>query len=237
MIHKARITGLTLPFLVLFAGAANAQTTPGSFYVEAGAGMTHANGNFASQVQNSLAPSTTYRFESASYDRVGSAGGRIAVGWRVAPTLAAELGYVSFGRHDTLATAVQIQTLTGTEVIAGRFRVSAVTLDAVGQLPLTAQLSASARVGVAMVEQRYSQTRTRTNPAATVSTTFPSNRQTRVHWGMGAQYAINANLAAVANYERIENVGHDFSNAPIDKGVRAGSFGYGLLSVGVRYSF
>ncbi len=237
VITTVRISGLTLSSLVLFAGAANAQTSPGNFYAEAAVGISHTNGDYAGQVHNSFAPSSTYRFDSASYDRLGSAGGRVAIGWRLAPTLAAELGYVHFGRHDSQASAVHIQTLTGTEVIAGRFRVSAVTLDAVGQLPLSGQFSASARIGVAMTEQQYSQTRTYANPTGTVQSRFPSNRQSRLHWGIGAQYTINPNLAAVANYERIENVGHDFSSVPIDKGVRAGTFGYGLLSVGLRYTF
>lgn len=244
--YTARTLGLTLPPLALlaslatlasFASTASAQTVPGNFYVEAGVGISHANGDYTRQVRDSLANSSTFRFESASYDRLGSVSGRIAVGWRVAPTLAAELGYANFGQFDTRSSAVRIQTLDSTDVIAGRFRVSAVTLDAVGQLPLAGRLSASARIGVAMTEQQYTQNRTYANQGGTQATRFPSNRQQRLHWGMGAQYAINPATAVVVNYERIENVGHDFSSAAIDKGVRAGSFGYGLLSVGLRYTF
>jgi opacity protein-like surface antigen len=234
---KMRTTSLALSPLLLLASVASAQTTPGNWYVETGLGITHANGNYSSQVGASLAPSSNYRFDSASYDHTGTLGGRVAIGWRAASVLAVELAYADFGRHDTRALAIPIQTLTGASTIDGRFRVSAVTLDAVGQLPLPGALSLTARVGVAMTEQRYSQTRTYSNPPGSVAADYPTTRQTRLHWGMGAQYAINPNLAVVANYERIEYVGNDFSSAPIDSGTRAGKFGYGLLSVGVRYSF
>lgn len=244
MISSVRKLVLPLASFVMFVSAASAQTIAGKLYVEAGAGITHANGDFARQVRDSVANSPTLRFDSATYDRTGSAGGRVAIGWQFTPMLAAELAYASFGRHETTASATR-STLPGFITVAdGRFRVSAVTLDAVGQLPLTGPLSASARIGVAMTEQQYAQGRRNTGPGPSAGASepeqfvgFPANRQTRLHWGVGAQYALNPNAALVANYERIERVGRDFSSAGPDGGVRAGTFGYGLLSVGLRYTF
>ena len=237
MTINPRTTRFALLPALLLTGIASAQTALGNWYVETGLGITHANGDYSRQVGASLAPSSNYRFDTATYDHTGTVGGRVAVGWRALSVLAVELGYADFGRHDTRATAIPIQTINSPSVIDGRFRVSAVMLDAVGQLPLSSTVSLSARAGIARTEQRYSQTRSYSNPAGSVATDYPTTRQTRLHWGVGAQYAINPNLSAVANYERIEYVGNDFSSTPIDSGTRAGRFGYGLLSVGVRYSF
>jgi len=229
--------GLPLATLALLAGAAHAQTTAGPFYVEASIGMSHFNGDYAKQVRDSVANSTVFKFASASYDSCGNLGGRVAIGWRALPNLAFELGSTEFGRIDSRASVSRLQAPEQLDVIRGKFRLDAITLDAVGMLPVTEKFTAIARVGVARTEQKYSQTRTVTNEAVPVFTSYPANQQTRLHWGVGAQYALNANVALVANYERIENVGHDFSSRSIDNGSRAGTFGYGLLSVGMRYTF
>lgn len=223
--------------LVLAASTAHAQSARSNFYVEGGVGLGHANGDYAQQVRDSVASSTLHKFASASYDHTGSAGGRVALGWRALPALSAEVGYTEFGRFDTRASVTRILSPATIDIIDGRFRVSAVTLDAVGHWSLSNQITATARLGVGFTEQKYRQTRYVANQSDSESHHFPSNRQTRLHWGIGGQYALNANTAVVANYERVENVGNNFSNASIDKGVRAGTFSYGLLSVGLRYTF
>ena len=229
--------GLPLATLALFAGTAHAQTTTSPFYVEASIGITHSNSDYANQVRESVANSTVFKFESATYDETGTTGGRVAMGWRALPNLAFEVGYTNFGRTDSRASVSRVQAPGQLDVIAGRFRANAVTFDAVGMLPITQSFAATARVGVALTEQKYSQTRAIANEPAPAYTSYPTNRQTRLHWGFGAQYSFNPNVALVANYERIESVGHDFSNRSIDNGSRAGTFGYGLLSVGMRYTF
>ena len=218
------------------ATASSAQTAGTGPYVEASVGWTHANGDFARQVRDSLAASSTYQYASATYDR-SDAGGRVAAGWGFTPNLAVELGYTDFGRFDALSTAAYKSTTAFVAYRKGRYHVSAATLDAIAQLPVNPFLTLSARLGVALAEQAYAQRNYTSADLSGQSADFPTTRQARLHWGVGARHAITSNLAVVANYTRIESVGHDFSSAPIDKGTRAGKFGYGLLGVGLRYTF
>lgn len=229
------------PWLAVLALAltttVNAQTAAAGPYVEASVGWAHSDGDFARQVRDSLAASSTYQFVSARSDRSGGAGGRLALGWTFNPHLAVELGYTDFGRYDALSVAAYRTTTAFVAYRKGRYHVSAATLDAVAQFPVNQHFTLSARVGVAMAEQTYSQTNATSVDLSGQSADLPTNRQTRLHWGVGARHAITSNLAVVANYTRIENVGHDFSSVPIAKGTRAGKFSDGLLGVGLRYTF
>ncbi|MBL8311624.1 MAG: outer membrane beta-barrel protein [Burkholderiales bacterium] len=221
-----------------FAVAANAQTALTGLYLEGSVGWTHANGDYARQVRDSLANSSTYQFASASYDNSCGTGGRIAAGWTVLPRLAVEVGYTDFGRdHGTLAGAAYKASTALTAYRKGRFHASANTLDAVAMLPVNKHLALNARLGVALTEQKYTQTNYTTADTVGQSADYPANRQTRLHWGVGASHNVTNHLSVVVNYTRIENVGHDFSSASIDKGTRAGKFGYGLLAAGLRYAF
>ena len=96
-------------------------------------------------------------------------------------------------------------------------------LDAVGQPPLSSTVSLSA--GQAL---RADRTAPLANAVVQQSRRIGrdrlSNDATDLHWGVGAQYAINPNLSAVANYERIEYVGNDFSSIVDRQRRNAGRF-------------
>ena len=86
MTIKPRTTRFALLPALLLTGIARNRTR--QWYVETGLGITHANGDYSRQVGASLAPSSNYRFDSATYDQTGTVGGRVAVGWR-APSVPA----------------------------------------------------------------------------------------------------------------------------------------------------
>lgn len=230
---------LTLALPILSIGASQSLAAQDHrFYLEATVGATFANGDYSNQIKQGVSQALT--IATAALDTTGTAGASLAFGWKATPHFAIEAGYVDFGRHRTSATGGVAPTASSPasrEKLDGRYRVSAVTLDAVGYWPINTAITVSGRVGVAATEQKYSVERTSTWDAGsrTWSSTFPSNRQTRLHWGIGASYALNNRTSLVANFTRIESVGD-----PYGAGMRPtsnGKFDYGLLGIGLRYSF
>jgi OOP family OmpA-OmpF porin len=132
-----------------------------------------------------------------------------AVGYRFTPNFGVEGGYVSFGKVSDSEGAVSASLKPESYYAA-----------VVGTYPVSAQVSLSAKVGVARSSTKLSVTDGVTSVSAK-----PKN--TTAMFGIGAAYAVTPSLAIVAEYQYFGKVmDEDGFN------VKAS-----LLSVGARYSF
>ncbi len=209
-------------------------TAQGKIYVSASAGISQADGDYVNQVRGAGEPRPGFVFVSAGRHGGSDGGGRLALGYRLFDGFAIELGYANFGQH---GTRYQFEKTTGLipaqrfVTSAGAFKLDGVTLDAVGTLPINAAFSANARVGLIATNLRYNELQEYLNQG--VTSFAQTERQTRLHWGVGATYQVNKALGVTLDYTRAESVGKGFAWTAETNG----RLSYGLFAAGVRYSF
>jgi opacity protein-like surface antigen len=216
------------------AAVSNSASAQSKFYVAGSLGIAQTTGNYTGQVQAAGQPQPGFVFISAGRDGGSDFGGRLAVGYRVIDGVAVELGYANFGKQDVAWKFEKTTGLIPPErfvTAAGRFRFDGVTLDVVGSVPLGAAFSANARLGVIAGNLRYAESQTFLNQGSTDFSA--SDRQTKLHWGVGAAYRVNKQLDVTADYMQAQSVGKKF--AWTEEG--NGRLSYGLFALGVRYSF
>jgi OOP family OmpA-OmpF porin len=138
-----------------------------------------------------------------------STGFKVFGGYQFTPMIGAEAGYVDFGKATISADGASLSAKPQSFY-------AAVT----GSVPVTGQLSAFAKLGVAS---------NRTTVSATMDGQTDSEkfRQTSAMFAVGASYAVNARLSIVAEYENFGKVlKEEGSTLKVD-----------ALSIGVRYKF
>jgi OmpA-OmpF porin, OOP family len=215
------------------AGSALA-AAQGKFYVAGSLGSSQASGDYTGQVRAAGAPAEGFAFISAGRDGGNEFGGRLAAGYRLTDFIAVELGYTQFGKF---GVGYQFEKRTGL-IPAQRFftgsgqqKLDGVTLDLVGTIPITGPLSAQARVGVIATNLRYSEDQTFLNQGTTSFSA--TERQTRLHLGIGAAYRVNKTFDVTLDYTRAQDVGNKFQWTEDGNG----RLSYGLIALGVRYRF
>jgi len=136
------------------------------------------------------------------------------VGYQFSRYLGAEVGYFRLGHFAYQATTNPAGQLDG------RLRVTGINLDLVGSLPITASLSALARVG-------YEKARTRADfvgsGAVTNATRIARANDNHGRYGLGLQYALTPHFLVRAEAERSR-----FADGQGDT-VRATVFSVGLV--------
>jgi OOP family OmpA-OmpF porin len=179
----------------LLGGSALAEGEP-YYYVGLGAGQTR--GSFDEQrISNSVITPIGGGFssQSLSTDRNGT-GYKVFGGYQMNTWLGAELGFFHLGKQRFTNTTVPAGALDG------QWRSQGMNLDLVGTLPMGANWSALARVGVA-----YARTRDVFNGsgAVAVADATPSERSSNLKLGVGLQYAFNESVLLRGEAERYRN--------------------------------
>ena len=179
----------------LLGGSVLAQGEP-YYYLGLGAGQTR--GSFDEQrISNSVIVPIEGGFSSQTLtnDRIGT-GYKVFGGYQMNPWLGAELGYFHLGKQRFTNTTVPAGALDG------QWRSQGMNLDLVGTLPMGANLSALARVGVAYARTRDVFTG---SGAVAVATATPSDRSSNLKLGLGLQYAFNESMLLRGEAERYRN--------------------------------
>ena len=179
----------------LNGGSALAQGAP-YYYVGLGAGQTRGSFDLQRISDSVITPIVGgFGSQTLSTDRIGT-GYKVFGGYQMNTWLGAELGYFHLGRQRFANTTVP------TGALAGQLRSQGMNLDLVGTLPLGANLSALARVGVA-----YARTRDEFSGsgAVAVADATPSERSSNLKLGLGLQYAFNASVLLRGEAERYRN--------------------------------
>jgi len=114
-------------------------------------------------------------------------------GYQLSRNFALEAGYFNLGRFGFKSTTVPAGTLTG------QIKLHGLNLDLVGTLPLTASLSAVARVGAQYASARDTFSGT---GAVSVLNPNPSQRAVNYKLGAGLQYEFSPSLLVRAEAER-----------------------------------
>lgn len=177
--------------LALSAGATSAQTPDAPYlYLGLGAGQTRPRLDAPRLGGQVLSGSELTITGTASDER--DMAYKAFVGYQFHRMLGLEVGYFRLGHFSYQATTSPAGQLDG------RLRVTGVNLDLVGQLPLTEQLSALARVG-------YQKARTRADWTGTGAVTGV-DRNTRANendgrYGLGLQYALTPQFLVRAEAE------------------------------------
>ncbi|MGX9774053.1 Outer membrane protein A precursor [compost metagenome] len=136
-------------------------------------------------------------------------GFKVYAGYDFTPNFGAEAGYVNFGK---------LKESEGNESLS--METSAFYAAATGTLPLNAEFSLFAKVGV-------TQNHTKVKLNLVGFNASGSKNKTAALFGIGAAYNINKNLSAVAEYENFgKTLSQDGMKLKAD-----------LLSIGLRYKF
>ena len=171
-----------LAVLGLLMGAGAMAQDSSYYYVGVGVGQTRGSLD-TQRISDSVATPIGGAFTSQtlSGDR-RDIGYKVFGGYQMNPWLGVELGYFDLGKQRFTNTTVPAGALTG------QLRSRGANLDLVGTLPVSSNLSALARVGVA-----YARTRADFSGTGAVSVTnpSPSDRSANLKLGVGLQYALN----------------------------------------------
>lgn len=167
-----------------------------SFYLGAGAGQSKVKDVGAcSSLNGILDPGF-----SCSEDDTDT-GIKIFGGMTINPNLAAELGYVDFGKLNVSAAG----TYFGTPVaLSGDVKAHALVISAVGTVPVANQFSLLGRIGIAHSTVDVSVSASGSGGSASDSV---SGSNDDLMFGFGAQLDINKQVALRAEWERYKNVG------------------------------
>lgn len=161
-------------------------------YVSADAGASHVNVD-CSDVASCKDNGTAFK---------------VTGGYKFYNGLAAELGYIDFGKATASDTGLDVS-----------LKAQAWTLGLAYELPLGADFSATARAGFASVKTRASAN------IAGVGSGSEDQTKSEAYFGLGANYAVTKNVKIEA--------GIDFSHAEIEGGTAA----VRAITAGLRYDF
>jgi len=180
-------------FAVTVAAAALVSTSAmAQAYVSADVGIGHASVDCSG---------------TTSCDKNGTSF-KVTGGYKLGYGLAAELGYIDFGK------------VTASDVgVSAKITARAWTLGAAYEFPFTPEFAGVARLGVASVDTKASAT------VAGGGSGSVSETKTQAYYGLGANYAVAKNV-------KIEG-GVDWSHASFD----GSSAVIRSISAGVRYEF
>lgn len=133
---------------------------------------------------------------------------KVTAGYKVGYGLAAEFGYIDFGKA------------TGSDSgVDGKVEAKAWTLGVAYELPIAADFSGTARLGVASVKTTASAT------VVGVGSASESDTKTEAYYGLGANYAVTKNVKIEA--------GIDWSHANFQGSTAV----VRSISAGLRYDF
>lgn len=161
-------------------------------------------------------------FTSSSTVDKTDAGWKLFAGYQFNPNFAVEGGYVDLGKFSfsTTVTAAPAGFTTGS--LSGDVKTkNGLFLDAVGIIPLQNNFSLFGKLGIYSIKTELSAS----GPSGSLT---QSSTDSDLHWGIGAGYDFNKNVAARLEWERFNDVGNK------DK---TGEANVDLLSVGVVYKF
>ena len=206
MTHHARppapcrhaLPGRMVPLatLGLLLGAGAMAQSPASYYVGLGGGQTRGGLDMQRINDSVITPlGGAFTSQTITTDQ-HDVGYKVFGGVQMNPWLGVELGYFQLGKQRFTNTTVPVGAL------AGQVRSQGVNLDLVGTMPLSGNLSALARVGVAYARTRDVFTGT---GAVGVADATPSDRSTNLKLGVGLQYAFGESVLLRGEAERYRN--------------------------------
>ena len=218
----ALVSGLLLASVASVASAQHKSP----FYAGFGVGGSLTDGDYSNQVLNAkpLVDPLFFKVNSASINNGARFGGHLYAGYQFTPQLAVELGYTDFGSR---RSKYEVFASTYNANVTGEFKTSGVSLDLVGQLPVSPTISVNGRLGVMQTSLRYRDSD---------GFNAPSTRQSRLHVGVGAAWQFAPNMAATLDYQRVNDVGRDFAWTTTDTKAN-GSLNYNLVTAGLRFNF
>lgn len=202
-------------------------TTDNPWYagVTLGAAAPRVSQNAADQLtaslDSALAP-TGNSVTSATLSGSASTMASLFGGYQVNRYLSAEVGYLNFGN---LGATYDANTTAGQATANGTDKAQALSVSALGVLPLTDQWGLYARVGLA----RYWEKQSGTVLFAGNRETVPSTRDSGMSglYGLGASYRVGATTWRLA---------YDFY-PKVAKGFTSTSGGVGVLGISGQYAF
>ena len=186
--------------------AVAADFTPGA-YILGGVGRSSFDMNYSEQVRSAYS-GTAFSVQSASLNGSSDTGYQIGGGYQFLPWLGVELTYIDLGRQDASYSVLQ----TGFNVPATRsanYKIDGFNLSAVGSFPVSNAFSLLGKVGAFQSRLRYSESGLNSG-AVPASFTAPTDRQTKVSFGIGAEYRATEKISVRANWDRFRDIGSDF---------------------------
>lgn len=210
--------------------AVAADFTPGA-YVLGGIGRSSFDMNYSEQVRAAYAP-TGSSVQSASLDGSSDTGYQLGAGYQILPWLGVELTYIDLGRQDANYAVLQ----PGFNLPATRsanYKIDGFNLSAVGSFPVSNTFSLLGKVGAFQSRLRYSESGVNSGGGA-ASFTAPTDRQTKVSFGIGGEYRATEKISIRANWDRFRDIGSDFRLTDTENGRFSD---VDLFSVNVLYRF
>ncbi|GCL61810.1 OmpA family protein [Pseudaquabacterium pictum] len=169
---------------------------PGAYYVGLGVGQTRG-GLDALRIGDGVVAPVAGGFSSQTVTTDNrDVGYKVFGGYQMTPWLGMELGYFHLGKQRFTTTTVPAGQLNG------QLRSQGVNLDLVGTVPVSGNLSALLRAGVA-----YARTRDQFSGSGAVVVTnpTPSDRSANLKLGVGLQYAFSPSVLLRGEAERYRN--------------------------------
>lgn len=120
-------------------------------------------------------------------------------GYRFSPYLAAEVGYVDFGKFNYHSSV----SAPANDSVSGDFKAHGITAAAVGILPLRDRLSAYGKLGLIAAHSEL----TGSSSAGAVAVSNNSHDSTGLLTGAGLRYDFTPNIAGTVEWNRYGNVG------------------------------
>ena len=198
------------------AGNAFAQQSP--FYIGASIGTAQYDFNFIGQVRalffNGI-PVT-----SASLHKDAGTGYKLTLGYQVAPQAAIELDYVNLGKA---STSYEFNGL-GTYTRDGTYKIGGLNLSGVFSQPINEQFSVFGRLGVLYSKYQYSESGKNFpafNPSPDPplhSFTAPDLKRSKLSYGLGADYRMNAASSLRLGWDRYTEIGNPIANTETGNG-------------------
>lgn len=207
MKNKIRVLTLLLSASGLFA--ANAHADGQGFYIGASAGYSALNtpGGDAFSVTSSTG-SALYVEDSSSSD-IGGFGGNIFAGYNFNKNFAVEVGYTKYADSNYSSTQSEYAGSAGDYSLVGTpnnasidYSTSSIDLFAKGTMPIMAQVSGFAKVGVSYVMQGVDYT----NPTGTPDISLDSGSFATPESGNTTQTALRPSGALGLSYQATEHL-------------------------------
>ncbi len=227
---KSLVASILMCCALPAVNAVAADFTPGA-YILGGVGRSNFDMNYSDQVRSAYAGSG-FAVQSASLNGSTDTGYQIGGGYQFLPWLGVELTYVDLGRQDANYAVVQ----GGSAVASTRsanYKIDGFNLSAVGSFPVSNAFSILGKVGAFQSRLRYSESGVNAT-GGSASFSAPSDRQTKVSFGIGAEYRATDKISVRANWDRFRDIGSDFRLTETENG----RFGHvDLYSINVLYRF
>jgi OmpA-OmpF porin, OOP family len=227
----AAVTAAAIASLSL-AGSAYAQQSP--FYVGGAIGKAQYDFDFTGQVRNL---STGYPpVTSATLHDKSDTGYKLTLGYQVVPHLAVELDYVDLGK---IRTSYEFNGL-GRFTREGTYKTNGINLSGLFSQPINEQFSVLGRLGMFYSKLQYSETG-ENFPAFIPNTlppihsfTAPDLKRSKLSYGLGFDYRMNAATALRLGWDRYTKIGNPMGNSETENG-RFDNVD--LYSLGVMFRF